>query len=237
MNDSDQKNTGEGLTDEFLNSFVDGELAGADRERAFSLLSRDEAVKQCVCELRGVGELVRHAYDSVPALPARARRPFYARLAKCAAVCGTLLLGAALAWTLIARESGSAAPVPAASASDVRIMMHLSSGDPDKITEVLSEAESALEYYRSTGQRAEVEVIANGDGINLLLASSSSYADRVKALRDKYPNLRFSACRNTLERFADNGFDIRLQPGIGVVESGVAEIIQRRSAGWAYLRV
>jgi len=216
---------------------VDGELDDADRERAFALLSRDEAVKRRVCDLRGVGELIRHAYDRVPVLPKRPRKAAYTRLARCAAVCGMLAVGAALAWMLIDREWAASRPVAQATASDVRILMHLSSSEPEKITEVLTEAESVINHYREIGQPARVEVIANGDGINLLLASSSQYAERVRTLREQYPNLGFSACRNTLELFAKNGVDVRLQHGIGVVESGVAEIIQRREAGWAYLRV
>jgi hypothetical protein len=244
VNGSDRKDTGEGLTDEFLNAFVDGELAGADRERAFSLLDRDAALKERVCELRGVRELVRHAYAAVPEPPARARRASASvgARAACVTVCGGLLAAGLLAWGVLpGRDPGShgarPADSPAPAAAESRVLMHLSNGDPAKVAEMLAEVESVLEHYRHTGQRAQVEVIANGNGIRLLLASSSSYAGRVKALRDKYANLRFSACRNSLERLAKNGFDVRLQPGIGIVESGVAEIIQRRSAGWAYLHV
>ena len=244
MNGSDRKDTGEGLTDEFLNAFVDGELAGTDRERAFSLLDRDAAVKERVCELRGARELVRHAYAAVPEPPARARRApaGVAVRAACVTVCGGLLAAGLLTWGVLAGrdpETHGSWPVesPAPAAAEAHVLMHLSNGDPEKIAEALVEVESLLEHYRHSGQRAKVEVIANGGGIGLLLASSSKYAGRVKALRDKYPNLRFSACRNTLERFAKNGVDVRLQPGVGIVESGVAEIIQRRSAGWAYLHV
>jgi hypothetical protein len=180
----------------------------------------------------------------VPEPPGRARRVSagIAVRAACVTVCGGLLAAGLLAWGVLAgrdSEMHDRWPVesPAPAAAEAHILMHLSNGDPQKIEEVLAEVGSVLEHYRRTGQRAEVEVIANSDGIRLLLASSSRYAGRVKALRDKYPNLRFSACRNTLERFAKNGFDVRLQPGIGIVESGVAEIIQRRSAGWAYLHV
>jgi intracellular sulfur oxidation DsrE/DsrF family protein len=133
--------------------------------------------------------------------------------------------------------SGAVASGSAPVVEPARVLMHLSSGDRNRINEVLDEAEATARYYASQNRPSQIEVITNGDGIVLLLAASNQYSERVRALQARYPNLRFSACRNTLERYARNGLDTHLQPNVGIVESGVAEIIRRQRDGWAYLRV
>lgn len=242
------------VSDELLNSFVDNELSAADRDRTFARVQADDSVGRTVCELRGVSELVRHAYDEPPMpMPTEddtGHGRAALRMVACVAFCTVVGTGFVLAWNtfdphLHVGNSGAApvGPVAASGATGVvtaqptRILLHLSSGNPDKIAEVLDEAEGAVKYYDSLHQPSQVEVIANGDGIVLLLAASEGYGRRVRELQTRYPNLKFSACRNTLDRYAQNGLDIHLQPDVGVVESGVAEIIRRQRDGWAYLRV
>lgn len=257
MREVDASKSGLEISDELLNSFVDNELSAADRDRTFARVQADDSVGRTVCELRGVSELVRHAYDEppmpVPTEDNTGHGRAALRMVACVAFCTVVGAGFVLAWNAFdphlhfgnggAAAAGSAAASGAAGSGSViaaqptRILLHLSSSNPDKIAEVLDEAEGAVKYYDSLHQPSQVEVIANGDGIVLLLAASEGYGRRVRALQTRYPNLKFSACRNTLDRYAQNGLDIHLQPDVGVVESGVAEIIRRQRDGWAYLRV
>jgi intracellular sulfur oxidation DsrE/DsrF family protein len=260
MREVDASKTDVVVSDELLNSFVDNELSAADRDRTFARVHADDEVGRTVCELRGVGELVRHAYEEPP--PPQTTQDNTGngraamRMVACVAFCTVVGSAFVLAWNAFDPHlrvgTGTAAPsgpvadlgasgvVASGSAPAVepaRILMHLSSGDQNRITEVLDEAEATARYYASQNRPSLIEVIANGDGIVLLLAASHEYSERVRALQAHYPNLRFSACRNTLERYARNGLDTHLQPNVGIVESGVAEIIRRQRDGWAYLRV
>jgi intracellular sulfur oxidation DsrE/DsrF family protein len=104
--------------------------------------------------------------------------------------------------------------------------------------EVLEEAEGLLKHYRTTRQIARVQVIVNGEGLNLLRADTSPYAERVGELLKKYDNLLFAACQNTIDRLKrEQGVFARLLPGVVVVDSGVAQIILRQQQGWIYIQV
>lgn len=60
-----------GFSREFLNAFVDNQLAPEEKSRAYSEIGRDEGLNRQVCELRKLHDLVQLAYRDVPAPPAR----------------------------------------------------------------------------------------------------------------------------------------------------------------------
>jgi intracellular sulfur oxidation DsrE/DsrF family protein len=59
------------FSDEFLNAFVDDQLAAEEKGRAYLDIGRDEVLNRQVCELRKLHELVQLAYRNPPAPPAR----------------------------------------------------------------------------------------------------------------------------------------------------------------------
>ncbi|MEK7712255.1 MAG: hypothetical protein AAB312_04275 [Pseudomonadota bacterium] len=60
------------FSDEFLNAFVDNQLAAEEKSQAFVEIGQDEALNRQVCELRKLHDLVQLAYSEPPAAPARA---------------------------------------------------------------------------------------------------------------------------------------------------------------------
>ncbi|MHB8454609.1 MAG: hypothetical protein ACYDDO_07875 [Acidiferrobacterales bacterium] len=129
------------------------------------------------------------------------------------------------------------AGAPSLASQEIKVLFHLNSGNPAHMKEVLDETESLLNLYKRTHQEARVEVITNGDGLNLLLAGRSPYPGRVSAMLKRYKNLQFAACLNTLDRFNDQGVKTRLLPGAIVIDSGVAQIIRLQQEGWIYVQV
>ena len=59
------------FSDEFLNAFVDDQLAAEEKGRAYLDIGRDEVLNRQVCELRKLHELVQLAYRNPPPPPAR----------------------------------------------------------------------------------------------------------------------------------------------------------------------
>jgi intracellular sulfur oxidation DsrE/DsrF family protein len=57
-------------------------------------------------------------------------------------------------------------------------------------------------------------------------------AKRIGSLTGK--RVVFTACENTLKRKSIPRED--LLPGVGAVDSGVAEVVRRQEAGWAYIK-
>jgi len=60
------------FSDEFLNAFVDNQIAAEEKSQAFIEIGQDEALNRQVCELRKLHDLVQLAYREPPAPPARA---------------------------------------------------------------------------------------------------------------------------------------------------------------------
>jgi len=68
-----------GFSREFLNAFVDNQLAPEEKSRAYNEIGRDEDLNRQVCELRKLHDLVQLAYRDVPAPPARPAAPVLRR--------------------------------------------------------------------------------------------------------------------------------------------------------------
>ncbi len=232
------------FSDEFLNAFVDGELAAEDRNHVYVELRQDETLNRRVCELHTLRELVRFAYAEPPGMPRapgdqRPSRPAAARVglafATALAVIAGILIGGP--WQ---RAPGPALPPENAtvSAEPVKVLIHVSNGQPARLRETLDEIEDLIRYYRRQHLPARIEVVVNGDGLEMLRADTSPFAERIARMQQEYDNLTFAACRNTIERLArERGIAARLLPGVVVIDSGVAQIMRRQHQGWAYIRV
>ena len=81
------------FSDEFLNAFVDDQLAAEEKGRAYLEIGRDEALNRQVCELRKLHELVQLAYRNPPAAPVRRPRAPRTRLSFGIAASFLLVLG------------------------------------------------------------------------------------------------------------------------------------------------
>ncbi len=243
------------FSDEFLNAFVDEQLAAEEKSRAYQAIGADTALNQRVCELRKLRDLVRLAYQDPPAAPVPNMRTHRYRAGSAAALL-LLTVGVTLGWLLHdpsaappVADAPAAAPVVTAAATapspaaatrgkETKVLLHLNSGNPARMQEVLDEAELLLKHYRANRQIARVQIIVNGEGLNLLRADTSPYPERVSALLQKYDNLLFAACQNTIDRLTrEQGIIARLLPGTVVVDSGVAQIILRQQQGWIYIQV
>ena len=62
------------FSDEFLNAFVDNQLADEDKGHAYIEISQDESLNRQVCELRKMRDLVQLAYRDIPPPPVRATK-------------------------------------------------------------------------------------------------------------------------------------------------------------------
>jgi len=237
------------FSDEYLNAFIDDQLTPEEREQVYARLSHDEALKQQVCRLRQVSDLVSLAYKQVPQpapglRTAKAGKWFGLGLAAGLA----LAVSAVAGWLLfpsstpnpgspVAQAMSPSAAV--ASADNVeKVLIHISDGQPLHLKNALDEVESLMRFYRKSNQQAHVEVITNGDGLNLLLADTTAYAARIERMQKEYAGLTFVACQNTIDRFKNElGVSVRLLPGVVVTDSGVAQIMRRQHQGWAYIQV
>jgi hypothetical protein len=70
-----------------------------------------------------------------------------------------------------------------------------------------------------------------GPGLTMLTKASKSYEEPLKQLSDK--GVKLLACRNAMKMRNVKSED--LFPFAGEVDSGIAEIVRKQEAGWAYI--
>lgn len=99
------------FSDEFLNAFVDDQLAADEKGRAYLQISQDENLNRQVCELRKMHELVQLAYRDLP-MPAQRRVEHkHRRLGARTGIAATLVVGLVLGTQI---EMPISAPLPVA---------------------------------------------------------------------------------------------------------------------------
>jgi len=237
------------FSEEYLNAFVDDELTPEEREQVFARLSQDDALKQQVCQLRHVSDLVSLAYKQLPQPAPRLRAAKAGKWFSLGLAAGfALAVSAVTGWLLYPSSAPSpGSPVAlventstsVASAGNVeKVLVHISNGQSQHLKAALDEVENLMRYYRKSNQNARVEVITNGDGLKLLLAGTTDYASRIDRMQKEYAGLTFVACQNTIERFENElGISVKLLPGVVITDSGVAQIMRRQHQGWSYIQV
>ncbi len=239
------------VSDETLNAFVDGELDVAESEKLIASTREDKELTQRVCALRSLQSMVRLAYAEPPV--AAGRRPAVARrrqlMQRCALGCLMLVAGLSGGWALRGLEQQAVAVAPAAmpggyqavslarEADPNRVILHLDSAAPDKMLAVLDQAELLLEEAGRQGRAMQLEIIANSRGIDLLRAGTSPHAARMARMQQRYANLQWVACGQSLARFSSEGQKVELLPATRTAPTAIGEIVTRLQQGWTYVRV
>lgn len=239
-----------GLSEEILNAFVDGQLDEADSREVARRVESDAALREEVRRLRALKGGVRRAYASLSPGRDRKRRLSARGWVPVAAAC--LLFGMA-GWFAHAHFARPAT-LDSASAYALRgdwrglqgglgeldagkVLVHVSASGGATLEAALQEMEDLLRESRQERRAIELEIVANGPGLDLLGASDNPFAQRLAALRRDYPGVSLVACGQTLERRTGRGQPIELVTGTRVATSALHRIVERLREGWVYVRV
>jgi len=234
-------------TEELKNAFVDGELASGERRALRSRALADAELRRQLCELASLKDLVREAYGDVGASPQARSGGRFSRL-RVAAIALLCVLAGWMARGLVLESSPGApavASIPggrieslpglAATASE-RVLLHVSTGDPQDLRATLDAAQSLLEEAAAASRRMEVEIVANRDGLDLLRAGVSPVPERIARLQARFPLFSLVACNQTIENLRERGQEVELLPGVRVAPSALDEIVSQLHKGWLYVR-
>ena len=110
-----------------------------------------------------------------------------------------------------------------------RAIFAVSDADPQKWNLTLGNIANAIEGLGADS--ADIELVVYGPGIAMLKKDSPVAAKLATALKS---GVRVAACQNSMR-----GYDLQaadLAPGVGIVPSGVVELIHRQHSGYAYVR-
>ena len=237
----------EPVSRELINAFVDGELAAEERERLSREMAEDTALRAEICAQRTLKDQVQAAYATLPRHSVRAEPHGTGQSWHQAMAAGVMLaLGLAGGWLaherldrppVYDRLAGLPAgyqPVTLSARVDVHhVVLHLDSGDPARAAATLDVAERLVRADRE----AQVELVTNSFGIDLLRQDRSPELARIEELARRYPNLLFVACGQTVARLLREGQPVHLLPEAKLASSAINEIMARMRQGWVYVKM
>lgn len=238
------------VSEEMLGAFVDGQLDGAEWAEVAARVEADPLLREEACRLRALKAGIRHAYAVTPAARARrrgARGPGWMGLVAASALFALAgwfghaewnrpaVLDSASAYAL--RGDWHALRSDWGSLAGGKVLVHVSAAGRETLGGALDEIEDLLREARREGRAIEVEIVANGPGLDILRADDGSFAPRLAALRRDYPALSLVACRQTIERRAARGERVELAPAVTVAPSALHEVVEKLRQGWIYVRV
>ncbi|MGB1108750.1 MAG: hypothetical protein ACPG4N_00245 [Gammaproteobacteria bacterium] len=241
-----------------LHCLVDGEVDLEERTEIMSVLDEDESQRTQACLLYHQKELIRMAYEDVEPPRSRQRRNWtLGALAASMILAITAGLGFQLMKTdpvqqagvaptvlddasrlVLLDSDGSGQTLADPARDETRIVFQLTNPEVAKATEVLDEIEGVLDLYASEHKPLRVELVAHGDGLGHLRTRLTHHAERIGELSQRFSNLTFVACENTIERISnEQGFHVEVLPQVVVIQSGVNHVAQRQREGWAYIHL
>lgn len=241
--------TDQNISDEYLNSFIDDQLEPSEKIQTFDAISKDEALKKRVCELRGLKVMMQQAYSQPPEYrdTNTRQRHLLPKYLQAMAACLLLLLGGVSGWFSHAWSNNAADRdmttllhnlQPAEAIADTRkIIVHLSNADPMRLEAVLDETEVLLNTYQREKRQIQIEVVANQRGVDLLRAGVSNYRERIGQLQLDHPNLKFMVCGQTINKLRNKGENVQLLPHTETVSTAAVQINKRLHQGWGYIRI
>lgn len=129
----------------------------------------------------------------------------------------------------------------AASASDGyahHVIFQINSDDPALMNLVLNNVENVKSEYASIGQKVQMEVVAYGPGLTMLLADSP-VAARIQNMSAAGDDVGFAACGNTMKKMSKKaGKDLELLAfsNVKMVPAGVIRVMELQDKGWHYIK-
>ncbi|MGD8711683.1 MAG: hypothetical protein PVG50_02495 [Thiohalophilus sp.] len=237
------------VSDEQLNALVDGQLDLDEQTRLLKILRDDPELSRKNCEFQKVHGLVKLTYESeqTPQYTSPVQRESRHRWLM--GVAATLLVGfgVVMGWLVSNVNNNPSSLLELAHTVHVtpnsdeqqtwKVLLHVSSNDPYRFNILLNEAENLLKTSLKKHQSVEVEILTNGEGMELVHDSNRTYARRLKTLQQKYDNLVVSACNQSLKRLREQGINIQLLPQTRIVPSAINEALARQKKGWTYIRI
>jgi len=140
------------------------------------------------------------------------------------------LLPAVLGMLGLAVSLPAHAETPPAPVSVHRVVFELNTDNPAAWNGVLNNLQNTQKRFGV--DNTELELVAHGPGIGIMLKSNQAQAARMESLSKQH--ITFAACHNTMEAKHIRNED--LLPFVTVVPSGVGEVILKQEAGWVYIK-
>ncbi|MDH3343138.1 MAG: hypothetical protein OEM07_05395 [Gammaproteobacteria bacterium] len=237
------------ITEDKLNLFIDKQLDNDEMNEIHQAMLDDKDLRERVCQLKAVRELVGYAYSEVP--PSRYEEVKKTGLdsifVKAIAASVTLVVGVLLGWASYEYSPNAINAISAENAfqyvanqvtvdhAQRKIVLHIDSGDVQVVNAALNEVDYLLATYRNAKAPLKLDVVTNKTGINILRPEMSPYIARINDMVSN--NVAFFACKTSIDKARkQEGVDIVMMPGV-ITDKTAKDIIPNRlKEGWVYIK-
>lgn len=118
-----------------------------------------------------------------------------------------------------------------------RLALQVSDNDPATLNKVLNVAANFARMQSEKGNMYEIEIVAFNAGLHMLRTDTSPVLDRVNNFSASIPDLRFSACQNTINgMIKKEGKAPDLVESAVVVPGGVGRLLKLDDSGYFVIR-
>ena len=138
-------------------------------------------------------------------------------------------LGVLCAAFLALYATVGAAPAPATTAEKHRVVFQVTADGDEQWEAVIGNVENLRAAFGP--ENTQVQVVAHGKGLGMLLATNAALRERMQKLND---GVVFAACENTMRK--KKVTKEQLLPFVTTVDSGVAEVVRKQEQGWSYIK-
>jgi len=238
------------ISEDKLNLFIDQELDTEEMNEIHKALLDDKVLRERVCQLKAVRELVGYAYSEVPSMNSRRveRRQTSPILFKSIAASVMLIVGVLIGWSTYEFSPNAINAISAeitfqyvanhvvADSRQRKIILHIDSSDLTVVNAALDEADYLLATYRKANKPLKLDIITNKTGIDIFRPNISPYINRIQKLVDE-EGVELFACIRSIQKAQDReGREVVFMPGVKSTKSAREIIPVRLEKGWVYIK-
>jgi len=229
---------------EMISAYADGELQGSEKTEFEEVLQTDVELQQAYSDLCALKTQLRHTYQNI-APPVRQqytssnyRYAMYAVFFMLTFSVGWFSSDSVHSYSNRLAQSDKLSPgMQVIAEQPGKYILHISVRDKAKFKRTLDQAELLMANYQNKDQNIQLEIIANAGGLDLFREEVSPYAQRVKQLHDQYPNIKFIACSNAVERLREQGQEPNLINSVHQGATAIDQVVKRVHQGWSYIKI
>lgn len=150
-----------------------------------------------------------------------------------------LLLAALPAALSVAAGMSALAERPAQAsvlAPEHKVVILIDSDDEKIMGHAISYSMNISRAYGSRNEKVKIEIVANGTGIKLFRADTSTLRRPLAMLKEALPDVTFSMCDSSRQIAEQKeGHAIGLVPDARSVPFGIGRVVELQEAGWSYI--
>ena len=116
------------------------------------------------------------------------------------------------------------------------VVILIDRNDPYVMGHAISYSANLSRHFSEKGLKPQIEVVANGSGIEVFRADKTPLRDPLATLRQLLPEITLSMCASSKTiAEAKEHVAIQLIEGATLVPFGIGRVVELQMKGWAYI--